>query len=156
MNQKSASNVGEKSSAEIRRNNYNRVVREARIVSVILADLTFNVDPEAYAASDKKKRSYNSSIVHFFYDSEKGVFLAGVRWIVKTKVGRKTLVNCSAVYNVVYDSISDVDEDVVRVFADSVGRATVYGYFRGLFAHLDWSANLRTPPLPVVRFNPKV
>ncbi len=32
-----------------------------------------------------------------------------------------------------------------------------YSYYRlALYAHLDWSANLGSPPLPILHLNPKV
>jgi hypothetical protein len=29
-------------------------------------------------------------------------------------------------------------------------------YFRALYAHLDWSASLGSPPLPVIQLQPKL
>jgi hypothetical protein len=141
---------------ELRRNNYNRIAREARLVSVVLESLDFKIDPEAYTTDDGRKREFDSNLTSFLYDSERGICISSVKWIIKLRSGRSNLMKCSATYNVVYDNIKADSDDVVRIFANSVGRATAYGYFRGLFAHIDWSANLRSPPLPVARFNPQV
>jgi hypothetical protein len=45
-------------------------------------------------------------------------------------------------------------EDIIKMFIDHVGKTATYAYFRALFAQLDWSANLRSPPLPVLSFLP--
>jgi hypothetical protein len=72
------------------------------------------------------------------------------------KFKKKNVVKCVASYLILYDGIMGCSEETVKVFIDNVAKTATYAYFRGLYAHLDWSANLGSAPLPIVQFQPKV
>jgi hypothetical protein len=88
------------------------------------------------------------------YDS--GDCVANIVWTIEIKQKRKRVVKCVASYIVLYGGIKDCPEDMVQMFVDHVGKTATYAYFRALYAHLDWSANLRSPPLPVLHIQPNV
>jgi len=143
-------------SAEERRNRYNRAVRQSRLVAILLSDLKFNIDREKQAAADRLQPRYSGALVNFAYDDETGVCAAGVQWTVDVLSGRKKVARCKATYDVIYDGLDNFEEEVIRIFADNTAQATSYSYFRSLFATLDWASELRLPPLPAIKFVPKV
>jgi hypothetical protein len=142
-------------SPEQRRANYNRAVRTSRLANILLSALEFKVNREITEPSGGRA-SYGSEIKKFFFDPEDGVLLSNVEWTVEIKVGRRRYIRCSATYDIVYDGFKDIDEEVARLFAENVARPACYSYFRALYAHLDWSADIGSPPLPVVKFQPRV
>lgn len=152
-------NQGEKVAAlspEERRRLYNETVRKANLVNIHLSKLDFNVDRERLTKSESIALNYASSIERFIYNSEKGGCLISVRWRVEMKDGRRNVATCTATYDIAYDGLTTSDESVLRIFAENIATSATYSYFRSLFAMLDWSANLRNPPLPVLKLFPKV
>jgi hypothetical protein len=143
-----------------RRTSYNRAVREARLVTILLSKVDFNVNREiprpSRDNSDRPNLSFGGTMSNFFFDEEKKVCIARVEWKVELKSGRQKFAKCTATYDVMYDGFGDVDEAIIRLFAENVAQPATYSYFRSLFASLDWSADLRLPPLPIVKFHPKV
>jgi hypothetical protein len=85
-----------------------------------------------------------------------GICVANVIWDVTIKYKNKTVVKCSASYIVSYDGIKDASDEVIGLFLEHVGKVATYAYFRALYAHLDWSANLNSQPLPVLQLQPKI
>jgi hypothetical protein len=140
---------------EKRRANYNRAVRTSRLVNILLSGVDFKVNRTVGDPSGGRA-SYGGEIKKFFFDPEEGVILCNVEWTVEIKVGRKRFLKCAAVYDVIYDRFKDIDEEIARIFAENVARPACYAYFRALFAQLDWSADIGSPPLPMVKFQPKV
>lgn len=145
---------------EERRRKYNRAVRQANLVTILLSKIDFKVNREIKrpVKSDERKStpSYGGKLVKFQFNEEAKAFIASVAWTVELKVGRQTYSKCVAHYDVIYNGFSDIDEEIVELFAENVARPATYTYFRALFASLDWSAELRLPPLPVIKFHPKV
>jgi len=138
-------------------NQYNKVVRLAKLSSLLLEKIDFKILPEALTAkSSELKRDLNVKTKVMGYDSESGDCVASIVWSVEIKKKRKRVVKCGAGYIVVYQEIKDCPEDMVQMFIDHVGKTATYAYFRALYAHLDWSANLRSPPLPVLHIQPSV
>ncbi|MFG1293764.1 hypothetical protein [Xanthobacter versatilis] len=143
--------------AEQRRNKYNRAVREARLVTIDLRGVKFSADPAApLARGDKTRRGFGSEIVEFQYDPDEKIVFSCIRWKINLKDGRKNIVSCQVDYSVLYDGFSSTEEEIVKLFVEYVARPATYAYFRALYAQLDWSAGLNSPPLPVVQFTPKV
>lgn len=142
---------------EEKRRRYNELVRKARLVSIMLDGLNFKMDP-SYFSSERKdvKRFIDSEMGEFDYSAEKGVCISNIKWTLMVKKGRKNLIKCTANYVVIYDGIKEFDIDVIEVFVDSVVSTASYAYFRGLYAHLDWSAMLNSPPLPILKQYPRV
>ena len=142
---------------EKKRNDYNRVVRQARLISIILDNVDFDIKPEAVAADKASiKRNISSDAQLVSFDSEDGSCFAKIVWKVDVHHNRKKIVKCKASYVVMYDNIKECPNEVVNIFVENVARPATYAFFRALYAHLDWSAGLASPPLPVVRYLPKV
>jgi hypothetical protein len=137
---------------------YNKTVREAQLVTVLLSSVKFDVKRHVWVRTreQKPKHAYDGSLKYFSLDTEKKTAFASVEWQVSLKVGGKLLAKCSAIYDVIYDQFSETDETILRAFVENVARPTTYAYFRALYASLDWAADMRSPPLPVIKFMPKV
>jgi hypothetical protein len=146
----------ERTPIEKRRANYNRVVRQARLLSLLLEDLKFNIDPSALEFRREMKRSIGSEIKNFAFVPDQNFCAATIQWSIEMRHRRRKLVKCVAAYTVLYENIKECEEDVVRIFMDNVGKAATYAYLRSLFAQLDWASNLNSPPLPVLRLEPSV
>lgn len=139
-----------------RRRLYNETVRKANLVNIYLSKVNFEVNRERAAKMSTPDLSYGSEIERFLYNSEKGACLISVKWKVNIKSAGKHVAKCIAVYEVAYDNLPHSSEDVLRIFADNIAVSNTYSYFRSLFATMDWGANLRSPPLPVLKLFPKV
>jgi hypothetical protein len=140
-----------------RRQRYNRAVREARLVTILLSSLKFDVVRKSGRPKDEVlKSSYAGQVVDASLDRDLGALAVTVRWTVNIKAGRKKYSSCTAEYDIIYDKFSDIDEEIAFVFAENVAQPATYAYFRALYASLDWSAGLKNPPLPVIKFHPKI
>jgi len=149
--------VSIKLSPEERRAQYNRVVREANLVTIDLKDVVFSVDPLAQTgAEDGRKRVFSSEVRDFSFDLEHKFAFACLRWSLDIKFNNKKVVKCRVDYNVLYDGFTCENEEIVKLFIENVAAPATYAYFRALYAQLDWSAGLNSPPLPVVKFMAKV
>lgn len=135
---------------------YNKVVDEAKLRKLLLSELTFKVNREIDTNAVKPKMGFSGRMVEFSSDLESGTIAATIEWSVLLKSGRRTFAKCAARYHVIYDGFTIRDEEILERFAFNVGRPATYTYFRTLFASLDWASELRNPPLPVVKFFPKV
>jgi hypothetical protein len=136
---------------------YNKAVRLAKLSSILLEKIAFKISPDAPSAKQADlKRELNVKTNILSYDPSSGDCVANIIWSIKMMKKRKRLVDCSASYIVLYDGIKECPEDAVQMFIDHVGKTATYAYFRALYAHLDWSANIGSPPLPVIQFQPKV
>lgn len=142
---------------EKRRAAYNRLVRLARLASILLEKIDFKIAPEAYGL-DKSllKRELNVTTDLMSYDSDDGTCIANIQWSIAMKFKKKKVVKCTASYIIMYKGMTNSPEEIVRVFIDHVAKTATYAYFRALYAHLDWSGNLGSAPLPVVQFQPKL
>lgn len=143
-------------SAEERRRLYNETVRKANLVNIFLSKVDFHVDREMLSKPPRPGLNYGSEIDSFQYDEETGGFLVSVKWRVDMKSSRKSVAKCVAVYDILYDGLVTSNEEVLKIFADSVATSATYSYFRAFFATLDCSAQLGLPPLPVLKLFPKV
>lgn len=135
---------------------YNQVVTDARLRKLMLSDLTFKVNRELDVSSSKPTMQFEGILAAFSFDAEAKAIAATIEWIATQKQGRKVYSKCAAQYHIIYDGFTVEDEDILERFAFNVGRPATYTYFRALFASLDWAAELRNPPLPVVKFFPKI
>lgn len=134
---------------------YNKAARLAQLGSILLEKVDFQVSPAALGggASDLK-RELNVETEILMYDSESGDCIARISWTVVFRDKRKRVASSKANYVVIYRDLKGFAEDIIKMFIDHVGKTATYAYFRSLFAQLDWSANLRSPPLPVLSFLP--
>jgi hypothetical protein len=132
---------------------YNKAARLAKLSSIILEKVDFSVSPAALSAEHSSlKRELNVETELLGYDSDKGSCIATISWTIVLRYKRKKVASCKASYVVLYYDIKGFTEDIIKMFADHVGKAATYAYFRALYAQLDWSANLGSRPLPVMSF----
>jgi hypothetical protein len=149
--------VQEGQSVENKRANYNRLVRTARLRSIILDDVRFKIMPEALGVNKALlKRDLNVSTRLMSSGLTDGTCVGNIIWRVQYRFQKRTTVKCTASYIISYDGIGNCSEETVAIFIDNVGKVATYAYLRALYAHLDWSANLGSPPLPIVQFLPKL
>lgn len=142
---------------ENRRANYNRLVRTARLASIILEKVDFKISAEALGVNKALLvRSLNVNTIVLSSGLEDRTCVANILWKVQYKFKNRKIVRCNASYIISYDGIVDCSEETVNVFVENVGKVATYAYFRALYAHLDWSANLGSPPLPIIQFQPKL
>jgi hypothetical protein len=139
------------------RRRYNKAVREARLITITLSSLKFEVARNVEPKEDNRKLSYHHSVSELVIQpvEEGSALFARVEWHVDIRHGRKKYSWCSARYDVIYDMFSDIDDEIAELFAENVAQPATYAYFRALYANLDWSAGLRSPPLPIIKFFPK-
>lgn len=140
-------------SAKIRQ--YNKATRLAKLSSILLEKVDFQTSPEALRADQSDlKRELNVETQILDYDAPAGSCVAMISWSITLRHKRKRVASCKANYIVVYYEVKDFAEDIIKMFIDHVGKTATYAYFRALYAHLDWWANLGSPPLPVMSFLP--
>jgi hypothetical protein len=142
---------------ENRRANYNRLVRTARLASIVLENVNFKILPEALGVNKSLlKRDLGVRTKVMSAGLSDGTCVANIVWTVQYKFRRRSIVKCTASYIISYDGIVDCSEETVGIFVENVGKVATYAYLRALYANLDWSANLGSPPLPIVQFLPKL
>src|SRR5438876_4598470 len=135
---------------------YNRAVRLAKLTSILLEKVDFKISPEALVADRSElKRELNVKTEILSYEAASGDCTASIVWTIAMMRKRKRVTKCTANYIVLYEEIKECTEDVIQMFIDNVGKTATYAYLRALYAHLDWSANLGSPPLPVIQFQPR-
>lgn len=140
-----------------RRADYNRLVRTARLAGLLLEKVDFKMSPDALGIkASLLTRSISPTTTVLSSGIEDGMCVANVMWEVIFKYKAKTLMKCKASYIISYEGIENVSDETVDVFVDNVGKTATYAYFRALYAHLDWSANLGSQPLPVLQLQPKL
>jgi hypothetical protein len=140
-----------------KRADYNRLVRTARLANLLLEKVDFKILPDALGIKQSLlTRSLTPTIKVMSYGISDGTCVANVIWEVTFKYKSKNVVRCAASYIISYDGITDCSEETVGVFLEHVGKVATYAYFRALYAHLDWSANLGSQPLPVLQLQPKL
>ncbi|MGA7455281.1 MAG: hypothetical protein WBW73_29915 [Rhodoplanes sp.] len=144
-------------SVEKKRADYNRLVRTARLGSLILEKVDFKILAEALGVNKsllKRRLDVNSTVLSSGLDD--GTCVANIVWSIQYRFKGRSIVRCKASYIISYDGIKECSEETVKVFIENVGRVATYAYFRALYAHLDWSAGLGSPPLPIIQFQPKL
>jgi len=153
----SAASAVEGQAVENRRANYNRLVRTARLASIILEKVDFKISPEALGVNKSLlTRNLNVSTKVLSSGLQDGTCVANIVWTIQYRFKKRSVVKCVASYIISYDGIANCSEETVSVFVDNVGKVATYAYLRALYAHLDWSASLGSPPLPIVQFQPKL
>lgn len=141
---------------ERRLNLYNKIVTEANLAKLILTKVDYQVNHSVMASDKEPSLKYHGSLVEFDHDKDAGAIIAGIKWTADIRCGRKKALHFVANYVVIYDGFSTDDAGILERFADNVARPASYSYFRSLFATLDWASDLRTKPLPVVKFFPRI
>jgi hypothetical protein len=142
---------------QARRADYNRLVRTARLANLLLEKVDFKISSEALGIKESlltRNLSPTTKVMSSGLDD--GTCVANVIWEVTFKYKTKNVVKCNASYIISYDGVKDCSAETVAVFLEHVGKVATYAYFRALYAHLDWSANLNSQPLPVLQLQPKI
>jgi hypothetical protein len=136
---------------------YNKAVRLAKLSSILLEKIDFKISPDAFRekATDLK-RELNVKTEIMDYAAAEGDCIGSITWTITMRHKRKRVATCSANYIIHYKELKECSDNIIKMFIDHVGKTATYAYFRALYAHLDWSANLGSPPLPVVHFIPPV
>ena len=143
--------------AQKRRNDYNRLARTARLNNLLLEKVDFRILPDALGIKESLlTRNLSPTTKVMSYGAEDGTCVANILWEVVFKYKNKNVVKCTASYIVSYDGAKDYSQETIALFLENVGKVATYAYFRALYAHLDWSANLGSQPLPVLQLQPKV
>jgi hypothetical protein len=137
---------------------YNRTVNAAELLTISLRSVDFKVDRNTPVPDEAShKFGFGGKVVEFAREENLGACFVAIEWSVSIKNGKKTYASCKAYYDAVYDELpSDVDDEIIKVFAENFVKPATYAYFRALFANLDWAAQLGTPPLPILKFMPNL
>jgi hypothetical protein len=140
-----------------RRNDYNRLARNAKLTSILLEKIEFSARTEAVGISKSLlKRELNANANILTNGIADGSCIANIQWGLRYTYQKRVIVKCVASYIIGLEGMKDFSEEVVGIFVDTNAKAMTYPYFRGLYAHLDWSANLGSAPLPIVQLQAKV
>jgi hypothetical protein len=140
-----------------RRSDYNRLARTAKLTSILLEKIDFTARTEAVGISKSLlKRELNANATALTNGISDGSCIANIQWDLRYTYQRRVIVKCIASYIIGFEGMKDFSEEVVGIFVDTNAKAMTYPYFRGLYAHLDWSANLGSAPLPIVQLQAKV
>jgi hypothetical protein len=140
-----------------RRSDYNRLARTAKLTSILLEKLEFTARTEAVGISKSLlKRELNANATVLTSGITDGSCIANIQWGLRYTYQKRTIVKCIASYIIGFEGMKEFSEEVVGIFVDTNAKAMTYPYFRGLYAHLDWSANLGSAPLPIVQLQAKV
>src|SRR3712207_582335 len=107
-----------------RRRTYNRVVREAHLVTILLSEVNFKVRRNVERPSEENRAniSYGGKVVSFSYDDGRGACAVGVQWLVEIRVGKKRFARCIVHYDIIYDGFTDCDQEIVKLFAENVAQ----------------------------------
>jgi len=135
---------------------YNRIVADANLAKLVLTKVDYQVHHDVANSGREPTLNYKGELVEFDHNKEIGAIMAGVKWTADVRCGRKKAVHFVANYVVIYEGFTTEETELLERFADNVARPATYSYFRALFANLDWASDLRTTPLPVVKFFPKI
>jgi|HigsolmetaAR203D_1030402.scaffolds.fasta_scaffold14164_1 hypothetical protein len=143
-------------SPEERRTLYNKTVREAVLRKLLLESVNFNVDRARLMDAKERSLRLDGQVSKFDIIESSSICVVGVKWRAEIKDGRKVVARCVADYTVVYSGFTEINREVMLIFADNIARSATFAYFRALFSSLDWAAELRLPPLPMFKAFPKV
>lgn len=143
--------------AEKKRSTYNKLVREARLISFLVEKVNFNIHPEVLGVSKALlTRDLSGKKQVLVHGADDGTCIANIVWNINIRLKRRVLVRCSASYIITYDGMAGFPEETTETFIETVAKAATYPYFRALYAHLDWSASLGSAPLPILKFQANV
>jgi hypothetical protein len=126
-------------------------------LSLLLERVEFKITPESLGVNKALlSRDLIGKTEVMASGSDDGTCIANIVWNINIRFKKRVLIKCVASYIVTYEGMNGFTADVIQLFVDSVGKAATYAYFRAMYAHLDWSANLGSPPLPIMQFQAKV
>jgi hypothetical protein len=128
--------------------NYDKVVARAHLRTVRLSNVTFKVNDRL---GKQASLFYQVAVSEPTFDQDNGVATIKLRCEAGVRAGKQRLVDCKAIFVVVYEGLEGCDQNAVGRFISRVGKFTGYPYFRSLFAVLTWEAQTAMPPLPVLK-----
>jgi hypothetical protein len=135
---------------------YNAVIERAALSSVRLIDLSFRVRGDLESKCRVPVSAFYDAIDggHVF-NAQTGRAVLNLTCVAGARRGKKSLVECKAVFAVTYEGLEGCEEAAVGRFLARVGRFAGYPYFRSLFSVLTWHGETGMPPLPVLKEFPK-
>jgi hypothetical protein len=140
-----------------RRTDYNRLVRTAKLTSILLEKTDFSTRTESMGISKSLlKRELVATSNVLSSGASDNVCVANIEWSVKYTYQKRAIVKCVSSYIVSFEGMRSFPDEVIAIYVDTNAKGLTYSYFRALYAHLDWSANLGSAPLPIVQLQAKV
>jgi hypothetical protein len=134
---------------------YNAVVGAAELKGIRLAGAGFEVKPKYFAMTEAEgeaiRLSYDREMSDYAFDDEVGLARATFTWRMSAELDTAKLVSTTASYVIVYSNLAGKDPKAAKSFIKRVGAFATYPYFRAFVSQLDWSADTRLPPMPVLR-----
>jgi hypothetical protein len=133
--------------------NYNRVVKQARLLTVTLLKSNFE-KKDGYTKARRLgqlQHVYGCRALDVQFNQKQGFAYSQVQGDVEIKHKSKIFLKISAVYLIMYSELAGAHPEAVKRFVKRVGRFTVYPYFRSHVAHLSCDSQAEIGPLPILR-----
>lgn len=135
---------------------YNYVAMGAKVRSIQLIKLGFDMHPERMTEGVILKLDYGRRVLSCQFDEESGTAAAIFQFHVTAKNGRAKVFGCVADYAVFYAMPDNSRAEAATSFCKHVGSFAAYPYFRAVAAQMAWNAGVDLPPLPTIAAMPVV
>lgn len=133
---------------------YNRVAMGAKVRTIQLIKLDFDMHPERMGEDVALRLDYGRSVLSCRFDEETISAAAIFQFHVTAKNGRAKAFSCVADYAVLYALPDRARPEAATSFCKHVGSFAAYPYFRALAAQMAWNAGVDLPPLPTIAAMP--
>lgn len=135
------------------RDDYNDVVRNTRLIDVMLVESKYRIKPEFFSKDRTKRKLVTAfEVVRTFKD--KDFFVTITKHSATAKLGNKVTLKCEAEYHVVFEVAEDSNEEALNAFGRHMSQFIVYPYFRQHVAARSWESGADLPILPVIKRMP--
>ena len=128
---------------------YNAVVRNAKILSIVLKESTFEMKDEYFTDPKSHKFSFGTECKETRYLKKRGIGLGHFICSVSVRHGRKKVLKVRVVYLIMYENLRDKNREAVLAFVELIGKFATYPYFRTHVSQLSWESGASLPVLPV-------
>lgn len=133
---------------------YNSIVRCAKLLSVQLVESHFSISPSYFKSQDEGHLGLEFNDLDGSFNERNSVATAMFLFESCKKLGRKKVISIKDTFAVFYQIDTACDEDHAVAFARKVGLMAAYPYFRAHAAHLSSLANADMPILPSISSMP--
>jgi hypothetical protein len=133
---------------------YNHVATTARLQTITLLKLDFDVHPERFEGDGEIRLAFDRKVLSCRFDEESPAAAAIFQFSVVAKQGRARAFHLVADYAVLYAMGPDAKPDAATGFCKHVGAFAAYPYFRAVAAQMAWNAGVDLPPLPAIAAMP--
>ena len=156
-NDRGATELGRQAS-EIQR--YNQVVAAAELSAILMTNSRSESKPNTQQRSDPSEPESVTGIVHIShsvgdhsFDSDQGMAscIVSFQLSVSAGEGKEELFKASTDFSVIYRGLEGQDDEAIGRFIRRVARFAAYPYFRAFVSHIVSLADIRMPPLPVLK-----